>query len=414
MTRALTLPRPIQLALLAVLVWTPTGPTLADPPEGDAAVSRKRTRTRRAPRRTPRPDPALNDADVLTVLDALGAALLRGDGAAAAQAYDWAEVALDMARRGAIEPAALGPDFASRLAADQASRLAGVGSERFWRSTEIADAAWQADGRLRVNVRHLSPDRGRDTLHRYWLRPGPTGLRIVDQEAVDTAARLTDFLALAVKAARAVDAPVWLPALQALDDLLARRARGDVTGVLERLAELRRLPAPEPLAHQLGLLQAEALVLAGQPESAFSVVQALRTAAPNLPGGGVDALPLALDRTAALALEALNRCPEATRHAERFLKHFPDDSSSWAVIGLCHGRAGRRAKAAEALGRALATDRRSVPALGGLLLYAPDGEDPLVAHRLRTTDDLTRAALLRWFDHREAHRAHARLERLLP
>ena len=408
MSRLRRAPPPTWLALVALTAWA--SPRVeAGPPAAQPSA-----RSRRAPRRAPRPAPDFNDADVLQVLDGLGAALRTADGAAAAAAYDWAEVAMGMASRGALEPAAFGPDFVTRLSADQTSRLAAVGPDRFWRSTEIADAKWLADGRLRVNVRHLSPDRGRDTLHRYWLRPGPGGLRIVDQEAIDTAARLTDFLGLAVKAARAMDPPVWLPALQSLDDLLARRNRGDVTGLLERLAELRRLPAPEPLAHQLGLLQAEALNLAGQPESALSVVQALRTAAANLPGGGVEALPLALDRAAALALEALDRCPEATRHAERFLKHFPDDSNSWAVIGLCHGRAGRRTKAAEALGRALATDRRSVPAVGGMLLFAPDGEDAIVAHRLRTTDDLTRAALLRWFDHREAHRARARLERLLP
>lgn len=356
----------------------------------------------------------LNDPLIIHLLEDLAAALRAGQTDRAAELYDWPSLAQQVVQRGGLNPTHYGPDLAQHLAQHVRAEWAQPGAQGGWRQVRIDEAQLQPNGRLRVHVYLSDPDQKRVLLRRYWFQLGAQGPKIVDQESLALGIRLSDVLALHLKAAQAPSPALWLPALQALPLLSLAKTQGQWAFLLSQLSELRRLPAPPPLAQSLALQHARALTRVGEFDAALAVIRAQEIDLQRRQPLPEASLPLDFDRVRAVAQEGLGHCREALKSIEVFLESYPNDATAWALKGLCANRQGQRVRAARALGRALGQESAQIFALGALLIYTPAGEDHLLVHRLQSLDPTQRQELAHWLTARLADAARARLQRLLP
>ncbi|MBP3960036.1 tetratricopeptide repeat protein [Gemmata sp. G18] len=296
------------------------------------------------------------------VLDDLGRALQKDDGAVMALTFDADRLFDELRRSGAFDraaPARGGPPDRSefvRSFREKATKTVFPPSFR-WQHADVRHVRWSADRNEAVAIATHTNDSelmGRAKIKvRWWFVRGAAGWQVYDFEELKQGPRLSAFTG----ALFAGEAAGRLPAVRAAQDAAIALSRYDLEGAEDALAECRNVELPAPVATGVCVTEAMLRIRRGDPAAAHEFIDRATQLSPGMPilehlratcflatGEHENAL-VALDAYAAQlgadeeaevlrgrALEGLKRLPEAKAAYRRAHDLDPDDVESLIAL----------------------------------------------------------------------------------
>jgi hypothetical protein len=335
-------------------------------PVGESILTRPQPRVLTKPA----PPSATESAEFGALFDRLGTALAGGDAPGCAAIFDVDRFVKELEPLGVLENIPGGNTRANRTSFANGMR-AQVGKSLLqntifrWERTEVRWVRRSADGREAVVIAYHRAAIVENRAHkmRWSLVKGPNGWKVYDFEDLDLGVRLSRGVAAAL-------APDFIRELsqnperfkhaveQVREALIAIVLHEDADEADDKLKPVRMVPLPAPIAAMREMIEGCILMHRGAPEAALKrfdeadrlqpdipVLNALRAAVAAAAGRYAEALPL-VDRYLAevgpdadamavrgLALEGLNRLPEAKESYRKALNELPDLQE--ALEGLC-------------------------------------------------------------------------------